>query len=742
MHPGARGLTVSQPPTAAIRTFPLLRFDAVSRRPTARSSASSLDAIFRPRAVAVIGASRRVGAIGRQVVANILESGFTGPVYPVNARTDVVLSMPTYPSVSKIRGPVDLAVLCVPAAEVVAVAKECGKKGVKGLVVITAGFREIGGEGVTREVELMEVARRYGMRVIGPNCMGIVNTEPAWSLDASFSATRSPVGSVAMVSQSGALGEAILADAAAAGLGVAMFASVGNRADVTAADLIEYWEHCDAVRLILLYVESLGDPAKFVEVARRVSRKKPILAVKSGRSAAGAAAAGSHTGSVAGADVAADTLFQQCGVLRLESFRDMFALAASLLHQPVPRGDRMAIVTNAGGPGILATDALDSLGLRITEFAKKTTAQLRRALPPEASVHNPVDLIASADADRYRRALRAVVRDPNVDGLVVLFVSPIMIDAVAVAEAIVEETVRQPEADRKPVLACLMGRQRGREAIELLRENGIPVFRYPEDAARNMQMLLRRRQMLDRVPGTAPRFRVRRAAAARILDAAAAGWLGSEAAESVLRAYGIPFAKSRFVASAGDAVAAAHALGYPVVLKADAKGLVHKSDLRAVRVGLGDGDAVFDAATDLLRRLGRRFPGLRLQVQARAPGHREVLLGVTRDGRYGPLFAAGLGGVRVEVLRDVAFRIAPMDSEDPPEMFASLKGAALLRAFRGDPAADLPVACDALLRLQQLVFDFPQIFDVEINPFILGGGGTPSLAVDARIRIGSDEEGA
>ncbi|MGA1524057.1 MAG: acetate--CoA ligase family protein [Planctomycetota bacterium] len=439
------------------------------------------------------------------------------------------------------------------------------------------------------------------------------------------------------------------------------------------------------------------------------------------------------------ADVAADTLFQQCGVLRLESFRDMFALAASLLHQPVPRGARMAIVTNAGGPGILATDALDSLGLRITDFAKKTATQLRRVLPPEASVHNPVDLIASADADRYRAALRAVVRDPHVDGLLVLFVSPIMIDALSVAEASVEETVRQPEAHRKPVLACLMGRQRGREAIELLGENGIPVFRYPEDAARNMQMLLRRRQMLDRVPGTAPRFRVRRAAAQKILEAAAPGWLGSADAEAVLRAYGIPFARSRFVDSAGDAVAAAHALGYPVVLKADAKDLVHKSDLRAVRVGLEDGDAVFDAASDLLSRLGRRFEGLRLQVQASAPGHREVLLGVTRDGRYGPLFAAGLGGVRVEVLRDVAFRIAPMDDRDPAEMFASLKGAALLAPFRGDPAADVPVACDALLRLQQLVFDFPQILDVEINPFILGGNGTPSLAVDARIRVGIPE---
>jgi acetyltransferase len=700
-----------------------------------RVPGNSLDAIFRPRAVAVIGASRRVGAIGRQVVANILEAGFTGPVYPVNSRTDVVLSMPTYPSVLKIPGPVDLAVLCVPAEEVVRVAKECGKKGVKGLVVITAGFREVGPVGAAREEELMVVARRYGMRVIGPNCMGIINTEPAWSIDASFSATRSPPGAVAMVTQSGALGEAILADSAAAGLGVSMFASVGNLADVTAADLIEYWEHCDAVRIILLYAESLGDPARFVEVARRVGRHKPILAVKSGRSAAGAAAAGSHTGSVAGADVAADTLFQQCGVLRVESFREMFSLAASLLYQPVPKGDRIAIVTNAGGPGILATDALDSSGLTIPTFSKATTAALRKALPAEASVHNPVDLIASADAERYRKALRAVVKDPNVDGLLVLFVSPIMIDAMAVAEAIVAETVEGGARGKKPVLACLMGRQRGAEAAQLLRDHGIPVYRYPEDAARTMRMLVRRRRLLDRMPGEVPRYKVQRAAVERLLGRAKPGWLGGEIAEKVLRAYGIPFAESRLVKSPGDAVAAAHDLGFPVVLKADAPGLVHKSELRAVRTGLAGGDEVFEAAQDLIRRLRPKFRGLRLQVQQSAPGHREILVGMTRDPRYGPLFAAGLGGTRVEVLRDIAFRIAPMDGNDPREMFASLKGAALLGPFRGEPAADLDLAGEVLLRMQQLVLDFPRIAEVEINPFILAAAGGPSLAVDARLRI-------
>ena len=694
----------------------------------------SLDAVFRPRSVAVVGASRREGAIGRQVVANILAGGFTGPVYPINKSADVVLSMPTWPSVSKVPRAVDLAVICVPAPDVAKVAAECGRKGVGGLVVITAGFKEIGAEGEVREAELMRIARRYGMRIIGPNCMGIVNNDPAISLDASFASTRTPPGEVAMVSQSGALGEAILADAAAAGLGVSMFASIGNRADVTAADLIEYWEHDDRVKIILLYVESLGDPAHFVQVARRVSRKKPILAVKSGRSVAGAAAAGSHTGSVAGADVAVDTLFRQCGVLRVESFREMFALAAALLRQPLPRGDRMAIVTNAGGPGILATDALDGYGLRIAELSKKTTTALLRDLPREASARNPVDLIASADADRYRKALRAVVKDPQVDGLIVLFVSPAMIDAAAVAEAIVAET-----RGDIPVLACVMGRQRGYEALAYLKQHGIPVFRYPEDAARTMRGLVERTRRLAREHGPRPTFRVDKRGVARIFARNKDGWISSIDVEAVLRAYGIPFARSCRVTTPGEAVAAAHEFGFPVVMKAESPKLLHKTEHRAVLTGLRDGDQVFGAATDLLARLGKRFAPLKLVVQERAPGHRELLLGSSRDPRYGPLFAAGLGGTQVEVLRDIGFRIAPMDAHDPAEMLASLKGAALLAEFRGEPAADTAVACDALLRIQQLVLDFPQIQEVEVNPFILDARNAPrggrSMAVDARLRV-------
>lgn len=690
-----------------------------------------LDGIFRPRSVAVIGASRREGSIGRQVVANLVAGGFQGPVYPVNPKAEVVLSIPAYRSVRAIRGVVDLAVLVVPPDIALKVAEECGKKGVKGLVVITAGFREIGGIGAEREDRLQAIACRYGMRVVGPNCMGIINTEAEYACNASFSASTPPAGSVAMVSQSGALGEAILADAANAGLGVSMFASVGNRADVTAADLVAYWGRDPSVKVVLLYLETVGEPQEFLQVAREVARKKPIIAVKSGRSDAGAMAASSHTGSIAGADIAADTLLQQCGVLRVDNFRDMFSLAQALLHQPTPAANRMAVVTNAGGPGILATDAIDGLGMQMAPLSQASQRKLRAALPAEASVHNPVDLIASADAKRYRSALKVVARDSQIDGLVVLFVSPIMIDAAAVAQAIVDET----RGLKRPVLACVMGRQGSDQAHQILQEAGIPVFRYPEDAATTLQLMCRRSRWLARAPAKLPTLRVQKAKVNKLLAGTSSEWLPVATTEAILQAYGIPFTPSRRCADPGAAVAAAHELGYPVVVKAEAPELLHKSEHRAVRTGLRSGDEVLDAAKELQRRLGKKFGPISLQVQAHAEGHREVLLGMTRDARYGPLFAAGLGGVQVELMRDVAVRVGPIDGRDPEEMFAGLKGAPLLGSFRGAPAADVDAGYEALLRLQKLATDFPQIAEVEVNPFILAKKGGNSVAVDGRMRV-------
>ena len=680
--------------------------------------------------MAVVGASRSPHSIGRQVIANLIADGFTGPIFPVNPNSTVVHSMKCYPSVRLIPDPVDLCVIVVPADAVLDVAEECGRKGVKGLVVVTAGFREIGGVGIEREHKLKAIARRYGMRVIGPNCMGILNTEDGYRLNASFAAARPHQGHIGFVSQSGALGEAILAESRAEGLGVAQFASVGNLVDVTAEDLIEYWEDDPAVRLILLYIESVGDPVRFTRAARRVSRKKPILAVKAGRSAEGARAAGSHTGSVAGADVAADTLLAQCGVIRCATLRQMFLLASALLTQPLPRGNRVAVVTNAGGPGILATDALISQGLRVPELSATTVTSLRPALPAEASCRNPVDLIASANGPRYRAALRAVGRDPGIDALLVLFVSPIMIDVQEVASAILAGT----RGIKKPMVACVMGRHREDEALATLRGRGVPVYRFPEEAARTLAGMWRAEELRAQPTGKPVRFRVARETAHAVLRRAR-GWLDPERVERLLQAYGLPLAPSRRVRTPVAAMEAAHALGYPVVLKASSARILHKSEVKGIVLGLKSGDEVFEAAKDLLARARRLDPKVRLQVQSMVKGQREILLGMTRDPRSGPLFAVGLGGVLVEVLRDVAVRIGPLHDLDPDAMLRSLKGWPLLQGFRGDPPCDLRTAGEALLRLNQLVEDFPQIAEVEINPFILGREGAPSFAVDARLRV-------
>ncbi len=697
-------------------------------------SQASLDGVFRPRSVAVIGASRHKGSIGHLVVANLVTGGFTGPVYPVNPKADVVHSMKCYPSVEDIPDPVDLAVIVVPAKLVLKTARSCARKGVKGLVIVTAGFNEIGGEGALRERKLVEIARKAGMRIVGPNCMGIINTEPEFSLNASFAAARPRPGNVAFVSQSGALGEAILTVANEVDLGIRMFASVGNRADIGAHDLLEYWERQDGVKLILLYLESFGDPTRFKAAAERLRGRKAIIAVKSGRSPAGARAAGSHTGSIAGSDSAVDTFLFQCGVLRAPSLRTMFDFASAILHQPAPKGESIAVVTNAGGPGILATDALDSLGHELAEFEPKTMRLLRKSLPPEASPQNPIDLIASADAERYDKALSAVVADKNVHALLVLFVSPTMIDAHAVATMILERT----RASGKPVVACIMGKERNDEAVQLLSKGGIPVFNFPEEAAETLAGMIRHRYLSLLPTGKPVEYEVDRAKVKRILSAArraGGGWVPSVDVRKILEAYGFPVIPSKMVSDPGKALEAARAMGYPVCLKATSRKLVHKSDLGGVKCNLSSGDDVYDFALEMRKKFGRDCKDLAFEVQAMAKGHRELLLGFTREPRFGPLLAIGMGGTHVEVLKDVAVRVGPLTDADPAQMLASLRAAPLLKAFRGEPAIDQDVVEDCLLRLNQLAFDFPEIEECDINPLMAAKKGVSSWVVDARMRL-------
>jgi acetyltransferase len=699
-----------------------------------RKGGSRLDGIFRPRSVAVIGASRKKQTIGHEILSNLMDSEFNGAVYPVNPSASSVHSIKSYARLADIPGPVDLAVVVVPKGLVLGVVRECGKKGVKGLVVITAGFKEVGAEGAAAEEQLAELVHKHGMRMVGPNCMGVINTEPDVRLNATFAAAVPIRGNVGFVSQSGALGEAIIADAAQAGLGIAMFVSVGNKGDVSGNDLLEYWENNPDIGAILMYLESFGNPRRFTSLARRVTRKKPVITVKAGRTAAGARAASSHTGSIVGLDIATDSLLEQCGILRVGSMADMFVQAEALANQPVPKGKRIAIVTNAGGPGILCTDSCIGRGLEIAELRPATHRALREVMPAEATSANPIDMIASADAQRYRDVLKIVKKDPGVDAIIAIFVSPIMIDALEVARAIADSA-----SGAKPILSVFMGKRRSQEGLAELRKRRVPVYRFPEEAASAMGAMARYRVLRDAPLGKPVRFRVDKARAGKAFAAARSEGrtelLPSEVFE-VLRAYGLPVAPSRRSRTAAEAIAAAIELDYPIVLKVASSKMSHKTDVQGVKVDLRNADEVGKAFRDLTSRLRKRDPNLEVLVQKMVTGGREVILGMTRDPNFGPLMMFGLGGVYVEVMQDVSVKIHPLTDVDAESMVRRIKGFPLLAGARGEKAVDVKRIEECLLRLSRLVSDFESdIAEMDVNPFIVTDRPETSMVVDARIYL-------
>jgi len=696
---------------------------------------SSLDAILRPRSVAVIGASRKRGTIAAEVFHNLVSHGFPGAVYPVNPHAPVVQSVRAWRSVEEIPDPVDLAVLVVPATQVPDAVEACGRKGVKGIVTITAGFAETGAEGRALQARVSESLRRYGMRMVGPNCLGVLNADPEVRLDATFAPTFPPFGNVAFSSQSGALGLAILDQARELGVGISQFVSVGNKADVGGNDLLEHWEHDPRTEVILLYMENLGDPRRFMEVARRVSRSKPIAVVKSGRTEAGARAASSHTGALAGMDVAVDALLGQAGVIRTDTIDELFDVAMLLANQPVPRGKRVAILTNAGGPGIMASDACESRGLQVSPLVEATQAELRAFLPPEASVKNPVDMIASASAESYRRALRILLADPAVDSVVVVFVTPIVTEAEHVADAVLEAS----EGTDKTIVTCFMGRHGVNAAVSSLREKRIPSYAFPESAAAALARAAGYGTWLAHPEGVVPALDVAVEAARPIVENAGprgARWLDAEEVRRLLSAYGIATPRAREVKSADEAAAMADEIGYPLALKLASDTITHKTDVGGVVLNLGDRDAVraaFVALEGRLAALGRRSEMRGALLQQMVASGIETFVGATRDPQYGHLLGFGIGGVHVELWKDVAFRVAPIRDTEARAMLGQIKARALLDGFRGGPKADKDALADVLLRVSRLVGDFPQISELDINPLIAMPSGC--IAVDARVRI-------
>jgi acetyl coenzyme A synthetase (ADP forming)-like protein len=694
-----------------------------------------LDAILKPTSIAVIGASRQSDTIGYQILDNLVKSGFRGPVYPVNPNATSIHSMKAYPTVGAISDPVELAVIVVRKQFVLAVAEECGRKGVKGLVVITAGFAEIGGEGVERERQLMEIVRRYGMRMVGPNCMGVLNTDPDISLLATFTPGMPPHGPVAIVSQSGAMGQSILDYGEELGIGISQFVSVGNKPDVSGNDLLEYWENDPGVGAILMYLESFGNPRRFAAIARRLTRKKPVFVVKAGRTAAGARAASSHTAALAGTDLAADVLMQQCGVIRAQTVEELFDYAMAFPRLPLPRGNRVAIVSNAGGPAIILTDACETSGLVVPELTAETQAGIRRVVAEEASVRNPVDLIASAKADAYRAVITLVLQDPNVDAVIASFIPPLGIQARDVALAIRDAAATRREI---PVIAVLLGRNGVPAGLKELVDAGIPGYIFPESAVRALAALNRRRAWLARPEGRVQRYPVDRAAADAII-ARARGEGRQKLAEgeslALLEAYGIPVAAWKVARGADEAVTAARAIGYPVVLKAISAKIVHKSDVGGVVTNVQSDQAVRDGCAHMLLRLKERAGAEAegILVQKMIGGGRETIVGSTRDAKAGPLLMFGLGGIFVEVMKDVVFRVHPVSDIDAREMIRGIRGFPLLEGVRGETTVDLVALEEIVQRVSQLVGEQESIAEMDINPLVAFPDRV--VALDARFRI-------
>lgn len=700
------------------------------------SSSQALDPIFRPRSIAVVGASRSPSTIGHQLVANLIHYGFTGAVYPINPKADSVHSIRAYRSIADVPDTVDLAVISVPKELVLAVVEECGRAGVRGLVVITAGFREIGGEGVEREKQLMEIVGRHGMRMVGPNCMGVLNTDPAFSMNATFAPCMPPSGSTAFLSQSGALGLSVLDYASEYGIGISQFASIGNKPDVSGNDLLLQWEDDPTVSVILMYVENFGNPGKFLEIASRITRKKPIIVLKSGRSRVGAHAAASHTGALAGSDLAVDALLAQAGVLRAQSMEELFDMAMAFSVQNLPRSRRTAVLTNSGGPGILVVDALDPYGLELVELSPDTVEKLRAILPVEASLRNPLDMIASATPSSYRIALEALLQDDKIDAVISIFVPPLGVQQTAVADSIIAAAATNTS---KPVISVLMGREGLPQGRAELADAHIPAYVFPESAARGLAALNRQREWLQRCHEAAAPLRVDRDHALTIVQRVIArgdARLTEVEALDLLRCYGIPAAPARLARTDTEAEAFAQQTGGPVVLKIVSPQIMHKTDVGGVRVGVRAED-VRDAFAAIVSSARQAVPHAQVEgvlIQAMVTGGRELIAGVTRDPLFGPLVMFGLGGIYAEALRDVGFRIAPLSDADAEDLIDGIRARKIVDGMRGQPPVDRTALREVLRRVSQLAVDIPQIQELDLNPLL--GFGDHVIAVDARVSVG------
>ncbi|HIP96000.1 MAG TPA: CoA-binding protein [Anaerolineae bacterium] len=692
-----------------------------------------LEMFFAPSSVAVIGASRRPEKLGYGVLSNIITQGYQGKVYPINPKAEEILGLKCYASVLDVPDPIDLAVIVIPAQYVGAALEECGQKGVRGVVIISAGFREVGSEGRKREKELVRIARKYGMRLIGPNVLGIIDTVS--KLNASFAAGMPKRGKIAFMSQSGALCTSILDIALAQNIGFSRFVSLGNKADLNEMDFIEEWWHDPESNVIMAYLEGIVDGERFMRVARQVTKEKPIITIKSGTTSAGSRAVSSHTGTLAGSEKAYDTAFRQVGVLRANSVQELFDYSIAFARQPLLKSERIAIVTNAGGPGIMATDACERNGLQLASLKKETMEYLRAHLPAAASVINPVDVLGDALADRYQMAIEAVLKDDGVGGVIVVLTPQVMTQ--------IEETAREvgelSKKYDKPIFGAFMGEATINKGVKILNHYQVPNYPVPERAVAAMGAMLHYRRWLERPPLQVETFDIDRDAIRRVFDQVRADGrlqIGDAEARAVLQACGVRVPASELAANADEAVKIADQIGYPVVMKIASPDILHKSDIGGVKLGISNPTELRDAFDLIIYRATRYMPDAQVwgcQVQEMVTGGREVIVGMNRDPQFGPLMMFGLGGIYVEALKDVTFRVAPFSRQEAQEMINGIRSIQLLRGVRGEPPADMEAIIDTLLRMSQLVTEFPEIVEFDINPLIVYEKGRGVVGVDMRL---------
>jgi len=696
----------------------------------------SLESFFNPKSVAIVGASREKNKVGHEILANLIAAGYKGDLFPVNPKADSIEGLKCYPDLQSIGQIPDLVIIIVPAKIVPSVMEQCAEAKAKSVIIITAGFKEVGKEGKQLEEQVLQIAKRAGIRVIGPNCLGVI--APANKLNASFGGDLPVEGVTGYVSQSGALLAAILDMASTYGIGFSKLVSIGNKADIDELDVIKALGEDPHTKVIAGYLESIADGNNFVRQAEQISHSKPILLIKSGGTTAGAKAASSHTGSLAGREVAYESAFQRAGIIRCNSIKEQFDYARVFADQPLPTGPSVAVITNAGGPGIMATDAIERKGLTFAQLADETVQKLANELPAAANLHNPIDVLGDALADRYEFALDVVLDDPNVNTILVLLTPQAMTDPAATAKAVVKIARKKPQ---KPILACFLGTKKVSEGAEILAEGRIPQYDSPESAVGTIRVMADYVLWRSKPKRVVKLFPVNRRKVETIIERHLRRGdrdIGETDSKAIVEAYGFKTPEGAIANTAEQAAVIANQVGYPVVLKIWSSEIVHKSDVGGVRLGLKDEQEVKDAFDLMMYRIPKKRPDaniLGVLVEKMHKIGKEVILGMHRDPNFGPLMMFGMGGIMVEALRDVSFYLAPLTEDEAKQMLMNTRTYRILKGTRGEEGVDIDAIAEGLQRLSQLVTEFPQIQEMDINPYVVGPSGTTPIAVDVRMSV-------